>query len=357
MRPAFPKKTSPWFWLLLKLSVVLSLTCIVLFASSPNAMKIIVYDDPSHTRSSSTTLPTPDSDESDSPHPGRFSTLLANVNNSLLHSVQQQCTDSQRQTIRSQLPPQACEEDKGKYGGRRCSFSLATRCSDAIWFAEFWKEAAQRGVNRPTAIYVGCNKGMDAVNTLRMISENPEFDKSVWQKEILSNVLSRNQTIVPGACNQENAPQFDISTLQGTARTASDSTASVFCIEAMPQTANQLNRSSHQLGWQNSFVVTNAAISSTDGVALFPSGQAGQKIGVEHMGLGDCLRQSTKHLCAEVQQYTLDTYFDKFLRKDSWIDFLSIDVEGYDWDVLMSASKALERVKYLEFEFHRVGKW
>jgi FkbM family methyltransferase len=123
----------------------------------------------------------------------------------------------------------------------------------------------------------------------------------------------------------------------------------------MPQTADQLNRSSYQLGWQNSLVVTNAAVSSTDGIALFPSKQAGQKIGVENMGLADCQNEKTKRHCTEIPQYTLDTYADKFIQKDAWIDFLSIDVEGFDWDVLMGGDKVLERVKYLEFEYNWRG--
>jgi hypothetical protein len=39
------------------------------------------------------------------------------------------------------------------------------------------------------------------------------------------------------------------------------------------------------------------------------------------------------------------------------IDFLSIDVEGYDGLVLKGASKTLSRVRYLEFEYNWKGPW
>jgi Methyltransferase FkbM domain len=59
---------------------------------------------------------------------------------------------------------------------------------------------------------------------------------------------------------------------------------------------------------------------------------------------------------------------DKFRSRDSipswpnrWIssilEFLSIDAEGYDFEVLLGATKTLRRTKYLEFEYHDVGVW
>jgi hypothetical protein len=39
------------------------------------------------------------------------------------------------------------------------------------------------------------------------------------------------------------------------------------------------------------------------------------------------------------------------------IDFLSIDVEGYDYEVLLGAPLTLKRTKYLEFEYNWKGPW
>ena len=39
------------------------------------------------------------------------------------------------------------------------------------------------------------------------------------------------------------------------------------------------------------------------------------------------------------------------------INILQIDVEGYDFDVLFGAGSVLDSTHYLEFEYHRDGKW
>jgi hypothetical protein len=43
---------------------------------------------------------------------------------------------------------------------------------------------------------------------------------------------------------------------------------------------------------------------------------------------------------------------------DGPIDFLSIDVEGYDAEVILGSGRTvLDRVQYLEFEYHNEGSW
>jgi hypothetical protein len=59
-----------------------------------------------------------------------------------------------------------------------------------------------------------------------------------------------------------------------------------------------------------------------------------------------------------VPQYKLDTFVQKFVKvKDPIIDFLSVDVEGFDWPILLGATNTLQLTNYLEFEFHQVGAW
>ena len=93
----------------------------------------------------------------------------------------------------------------------------------------------------------------------------------------------------------------------------------------------------------------NAAMASVDGVALFPNVE--EKVGVEGMGLADCKKKQDH--CKEVPLYKLDTY----LKEIGPIDFISIDVEGYDFDVLLGANETLPRVRYLEFEYNWKGSW
>lgn len=62
--------------------------------------------------------------------------------------------------------------------------------------------------------------------------------------------------------------------------------------------------------------------------------------------------------------YSLDTYINKFIPKDMPINYLSVDVEGWDYNVLMGGQQhALERVPYLDdglryvFLYVRCMRW
>ena len=39
------------------------------------------------------------------------------------------------------------------------------------------------------------------------------------------------------------------------------------------------------------------------------------------------------------------------------INVLSIDVEGFDFDVLFGAGNVLDRTEYIEFEYYMDGNW
>mmetsp|Transcript_27565 Transcript_27565/g.45565 ORF Transcript_27565/g.45565 Transcript_27565/m.45565 type:complete len:249 (-) Transcript_27565:1363-2109(-) len=102
--------------------------------------------------------------------------------------------------------------------------------------------------------------------------------------------------------------------------------------------------------------VTHAAAGANHGVAYFPKVQAG----IEYHGMCTVGDQTTKRNCEEVPMYTVDSYIKEVVRDaPPVIDFLSVDVEGFDWDVLGlgGADSTLKRVKYLEFEYHSFGNW
>ena len=191
------------------------------------------------------------------------------------------------------------------------------------------------------AIYAGCNKGMDAVNTLRALSQNASIDKQIWK-----------DSLRPGksACGQTNSPQHEI---------LSNSTmrlAHVYCIEAMPSTARVLKRAVESLGWTSQFHIVHAAVDATDGTLRFPDAGAG----VEHLGVWACLEPQYRSSCRRVRKISLDTFVLKqqqHFNERTLVDYLSIDVEGNDWHVLLGASQILDQTKYLEFEYHNVGAW
>jgi FkbM family methyltransferase len=271
------------------------------------------------------------------------------------------CSTRDFNTIRYQLPVDDCLRlQLKKPVMNACSTSYATRCPDAFWFAEQYDTGRIQSTveenaalsKAPLAIYVGCNKAMDAVSTLRLISQDSRYSRSVWRDKLYDG-----KDVYPGVCQQDNAEDRPISLLseETTHRQALSQNAVVYCIEAMPSTADSLLKTSLQLGWENNLVVTNAAMAKTDGVALFPNVE--DTIGAETFGLGDCDIPKYKHLCKEVPVSRLDTFTAKNVPDDAYIEFLSIDAEGYDFDVLSGGVDTLKRSKYLEFEFHWTGSW
>jgi len=55
---------------------------------------------------------------------------------------------------------------------------------------------------------------------------------------------------------------------------------------------------------------------------------------------------------------SIDTYVKENLPQNVSINLLSIDVEGFDMDVLLGGvDNTLHRVQYLEFEYNWMGSW
>lgn len=194
---------------------------------------------------------------------------------------------------------------------------------------------------------------MDAVNGLRMISGDTKFDKEQWK-----GIFSKNKTMKAGHCNQENELQFSISK----SRTIRNDESYLHCIEAMPVTARELTATANNLGWEKNFVVSNVAMGSQDGTVYFPNVE--DQVGVEGRGAMDCdasspkRRKALRKTCAQVPLLTLDTYVkQQDSLRDQRIDYVSIDVEGFDHQVLMGANETLPRIGYVEFEYNWKGPW
>jgi FkbM family methyltransferase len=101
------------------------------------------------------------------------------------------------------------------------------------------------------------------------------------------------------------------------------------------------------------FVVTHAAVSSRNGIVKFPDGEAGQEAySITHCDQSPSIRNP---FCVDVNMYSLDSYVEKFVKSRGPINMLSIDAEGWDFDVLFGGSTTLDRTYYLEFEYHRRG--
>ncbi|OEU08608.1 hypothetical protein FRACYDRAFT_249499 [Fragilariopsis cylindrus CCMP1102] len=314
-----------------------------------------------------------------------------------------QCTRTELLKIRSFLIPEFCVESlqRNNMFTQQCSITLATKCpNSALWLDEYYIELHKerlllRSASTSTTaaatspsflgISVGCNKGFDAINTLRMGTNDDTISKVDWQNAMVENdgtlyksVCGQDsihdvfQTVVEEK-NQSSLPSSSL--IQGTNGGSSSGSGSVsgemHCIEPMPQTYNKLHHSATTLKYETKgLTVTHAAISkeSNENGMLFPSGEAG---GIENLGLETCQNKAyirkSQYKCITVPVLSLKDYIttkvgvtpsvedDNNIRI---INILSIDVEGFDGDVILgSSSDVLNRVEYLEFEYNWMGSW
>jgi len=234
------------------------------------------------------------------------------------------CTTEEKQIIASQL--------------QRLGLKNATKCPEPSWYYAPGTNAFPPLQDRAVAISVGCNKGFDAVDTLRLFSQNATYTKKEWIRKL--------GIIHPGSCGQMDAKDPEIVSTNTRPTT-------VHCIEPLPATASRLLYAAEKLGWQDSFRVYHAAMSSVDGSVLFPVATAG----TEHLGMDRCETSEFENSCSPVKQYCLDTFVKEKLDSEEKIDYLSIDAEGYDCLVLEGGRGVLRRVRYLEFENHQFGAW
>ena len=202
---------------------------------------------------------------------------------------------------------------------------------------------------------------------MRRGSGNSKFDKSAWRHALQE---ASGGQVAHGVCNQESGKQFDLRR-NGTTIISPIKEAEMHCIEPMPVTVAALQQASHQLQYNDAgFVVMHAAIAKQSGSTYFPraslSNQAHMKVqvGSENQGMASCgdANAAVKDPnCQEVQMYSLDDYAKTFINHQSSpaaIQILSIDVEGYDYDVMLGGMNAtLPLVEYLEFEYNWMGAW
>jgi hypothetical protein len=106
----------------------------------------------------------------------------------------------------------------------------------------------------------------------------------------------------------------------------------------------------------------------TVGTTKFPN--YNESVGIENQGMGSCVGGGASN-CVDIPLLTLDAYVKKNIpgiamttssrtqqSKNDVIQQLSIDVEGFDFDVLLGGRNlVLPRVEYLEFEYNWMGSW
>lgn len=281
-----------------------------------------------------------------------------------------QCSKEELLRIQNQLEPTSCIASRKRPYQQSCSITRATKCIDAIWLDDYYTEVFH-GSQNPSqpflGISVGCNKGFDAINTLRMGTFDNSFDKNDWQKAMESD----GKQLYHSVCGQNAAPQFPIPPGDTGVRRYKNNQrpGEMHCFEPMPQTVKKLKRSAEKLGYdKKGFFVVHGAVSNKPGVVPFPSSGAA---GIENNGIENCKRFSDaerSEKCENVDVFTLKDYVTKNIdernnesggKASPWIiHILSIDIEGFDVDAILGMGEGvLERVEYLEFEYNWMGSW
>lgn len=260
------------------------------------------------------------------------------------------CSVSEMMTLRKHLPAKHCVDVKAPWLNR-CSFSYATRCPHSTWFEKYYMEEVLKGSGSSfLGVSVGCNKGFDAIDTARLGTLNPVFDKIAFAK----GRGVGNETKQDVRCERFGMnDQLDLSNISPTNIRSGE----MHCIEGLPKNAKTLRKAVKALGLENSgFVVSNVAISDVSGKISFPSGENSAE-GVENLGIDACSKNKKSKNCVEIDVYTLDSYFSKFVSSSGPVNHLSIDIEGYDAAAIQGATNVLSRTEYLEFEYNWVGAW
>lgn len=352
--------------------------------------------------------------------------MTINTNNDSLVSSRSNsmtCSPVQEQIIRKQLSSGNCTiNSKMSPWLQRCSLTKATKCVEAKWLYDHYNYDYSK--NQPEindnndndmnntiwiGINVGCNKGFDAINMGRMLSDDViKFDRNNWRigMELKNTVLvgcelqslqyeplslsSSSSSFLPNDSNHNYMKSSEVH---------------IFCIEPMPLTvdalqysASTLNLSTSSMGnivenekTTSSFTITKAAVGrdSQNGTLkiLFPSAPVNKRgtaehhkiqVGTENVGLGsesvkNCYNNGNKNSeCEEVPIYTLDEYIANYVQtkiknnnknnmqhSNSNVKYkiLTVDVEGYDFDVLLGGSNTIQHFEYIEIEYNWIGSW
>ena len=261
------------------------------------------------------------------------------------------CTARQLETIYQRLPDyvyflknatrSACRNSP-KPGANRCPISLNTGCPETTWLDDHYHQYDDSVPDKDfLAINVGCNKGYDAVNFLRMGSNNASIARNLWREAMPFGMSA-------GVCGQENdsGGQYHVSTSR------QNKNALVYCVEPMPSTFVALKDAAKTTGWGHQLKLLQLAINNEDPSTVgFPK-PTSANVGFEKQTLGSCADNN----CEDVETKRLDVMMTDQQLNGKRVNVLLIDVEGCDYDVLLGGNGTLHHTEYVEFEFNWRGK-
>ncbi|GKY99597.1 hypothetical protein MPSEU_000914000 [Mayamaea pseudoterrestris] len=231
------------------------------------------------------------------------------------------CTAAQLSTIQVQLPSKECLENKDQpysYGGM-CSFSYATRCPQPRWLHDYYKGLKATGQQRQ-AIYVGSSRGIDAINTMRMLSSNSTYDKAQWRQVVSQNIFALE------SCQSRVDPIYSIPA------EAPISQVEMHLFDTTPEAVKELVRTHEALKFGSNLKIVHANVASSDGTVKASDG-------------------------SDVKQYRLDTYAKANMDLTRPIDMMILNLGANDVLVLDAAVETLAKTNYFEMDYNWKDGW
>jgi FkbM family methyltransferase len=246
----------------------------------------------------------------------------------------------------------------------KCPISQITGCPDSsAWLDWYHQQQATSNEknNNFVAINIGCNKGFDAVNLLRMGSNDDAITRTAWSAKLLSS--SDGAPMLPSNCQQNSdATQYQI------VNSAKKKDAVVFCVEPLSGTYQALRDAAKHTEYdQRGLHVLQLALNNEEpNTTLFPKADnSSSLLGAEKEGGNSCYSRRPSRAarlrenCEPVATTRLDRMVqqEEALRTASDIHVLLVDVEGWDFEVLQGGMGTLKKTHYIEFEYNWRGMW
>jgi FkbM family methyltransferase len=261
------------------------------------------------------------------------------------------CTAEQIKRIYERLPDYEdyCRTGKDPWINN-CPISIITGCPETTWLDEHYISVSDPQLQKKfLAINVGCNKGYDAIHFLRMGSMNPVFAKKTWSDAMPRDTMGPNcaQNTESDILSSSNSMPTGTNLIHGGMR--------VYCIEPMPSTFQALQNASNITGWAENLKIIHAAINNEDPSSLLFPKPSIDNLGYEKHTIGTGCPE-TGEGCVPVETKRLDDLIRDENLLGQRVHVLLIDVEGYDFEVLLGGNITLHATEYVEFEFNWRGK-
>lgn len=228
--------------------------------------------------------------------------------------------------------------------------SFRSNCPKRNWLPHF-VYSIENDIKKAVVIIIGCNKGDDWVAVMNEFSGNSTYDVNVYHSNVLKYIQAQTGRVRRNAyaCLMDNQKRHvKMGEIIKPVR--------AYCVEPTENNIRLLRTVTSGMKFDTSTaIIAKVAMNSYNGVADFPKNVS---IGSEVTGLNDNLT-TTDAEPDYVKMRNLDTFVLENLSPSDVIDFVSVDTEGYDSEVILGFVRTLVNryVRCIEFEYHENRRW